>query len=376
MRIFIHTYELSLTYMNIKVEHKKLSYQRTSRYDNTRIFQRNFLKNLTSCSIEKDLDWQYLEKLGNVSLQPIFILGLHRSGTSILYKTLGLTGCFNSVTAYHIIKYSELLYNRINSKEEKSKEELANFFKTQSQADRGIDRLEITPNFPEEYGFILTHRNYPKKLTSGNLPIFIELCKKIQFITDQNKPILLKNPLDFPNFMYIKKVFPDAKFIFIHRNPIYVTNSFIRAMQMLFKNKNPYTTLLSQTYEKIFDNPLLLYASRIYYSPNLPIGLTQIIHTSARNTSYFLKNINSLPKQDYVNIRYEDLCKEPKTNISKIMGFLKLKTKSEVDYNNLMKPRKLELNKEVERMQDYIYKKMKPYFSYCGYTSNDLQVTK
>jgi hypothetical protein len=131
MKTFIHTYELSLTYMDIKVGHKELSYQRTSRYDNTKIFQGNFLKNLAPCSIEKDLDRQYLEKLENVSLQPIFILGLHRSGTSILYKTLGLTGCFNLVTAYHIIKYSEILYNHINSKEGKSKEELANFLKTQ-----------------------------------------------------------------------------------------------------------------------------------------------------------------------------------------------------------------------------------------------------
>jgi len=321
---------------------------------------------------ENHLDHQYLEKLENITFQPVFILGLHRSGTSILYKTLGLTKCFNTVTVYHIVKYSELIYIHINNLEEKSKEELANFFKAQSQADRSIDRLEITPNFEEEYGFILTHRNYPTRLTPRNLQILIELCKKIQFITDQNKPILLKNPWDFPNFLYIKKVFPNAKFIFIHRNPVRVINSFIRAMKILFKNKNPYGTLLSRSYERIMDIPLLYYISKIYFSKYFPIGLFRNIHYSADATNYFLKNIGSLSEEDYINIKYEDFCNDPEEIISKIMNFLNLKSQASINYKNLIKPRKLDLIVEVERLQNYIYRKMKPYFLYWGYTIDDM----
>ena len=37
---------------------------------------------------DENLDKKHLEKLENIEFQPVFILGLHRSGTSILYKIL------------------------------------------------------------------------------------------------------------------------------------------------------------------------------------------------------------------------------------------------------------------------------------------------
>ena len=58
-------------------------------------------------------DKKYLDKIENIKFNPVFILGLHRSGTSIFYKMLVSTGHFNSVTAYHIINYEELLSNYI-----------------------------------------------------------------------------------------------------------------------------------------------------------------------------------------------------------------------------------------------------------------------
>ena len=91
------------------------------------------------------------------------------------------------------------------------------------------------------------------------------------------------------------------------------------------------------------------------------------IRHSSEATNYYLKNIKSLSEQDYVEIKYEEFCKEPEDNITKIMKFLNLKSQNELDFDKLIKPRKLELSIEVERMQKYIYKKMKPYFSCWGY---------
>ena len=70
------------------------------------------------------LDDHYLHKLDGISFMPIFIMGLHRSGTSILYKMLGATRHFNTVTAYHILKYDELLYNFTKNKEKTVKRAL------------------------------------------------------------------------------------------------------------------------------------------------------------------------------------------------------------------------------------------------------------
>ena len=159
---------------------------------------------------KKSLDQKYLQKIENIEFQPVFILGLHRSGTSILYKMLTTTGRFNSVTAYHIINYDELLNNSVNGNEDIAKKKLTNFFKEQNQSDRGIDRLKITADFAEEYGFLLAERTLASRIVNKNKTLFSDMCKKIQFISGNNKPILLKNPLDFSNFLCIKKEFSNA----------------------------------------------------------------------------------------------------------------------------------------------------------------------
>ncbi len=315
--------------------------------------------------MNKTEDDIYLRELEDITFQPIFILGLHRSGTSILYKTLAAAKCFNIVTAYHIIKFDQLLSNYFNGREEETKKELMDFLRRHSQADRGIDQLPVTPDFPEEYGFLLTHRNYPWKLTPRNLPLFVELCKKTQFISNSDKPLLLKNPFDFPNFLFIKENFPEAKFIFIHRHPVRVINSFIRAMQTLFNRKNPYTTLIFHLYEKIFDNPLLLYTARIHYTS--PLGVIQVTRAFAKATRYFIRNIHSLKSSDYIEVRYEDLCEKPQEVVSRILGFLGSKPLTSINYGELIKPRRIKLVSTVEKLKPYIIGRMKPYLSYCGY---------
>ena len=39
---------------------------------------------------------------------PVFILGLPRSGTTLLYQMLEASGCFNILTARHVIFFDEL----------------------------------------------------------------------------------------------------------------------------------------------------------------------------------------------------------------------------------------------------------------------------
>jgi hypothetical protein len=53
-------------------------------------------------------------------------MGLHRSGTSILYKMLGETGNFTIFTIYHILEYDKLLYYHANNLEEEKKRKINN----------------------------------------------------------------------------------------------------------------------------------------------------------------------------------------------------------------------------------------------------------
>ena len=323
------------------------------------------MKNIDSTAY---LDMQYLDKIKNISFKPVFIMGLQRSGTSILYKMLGATNCFNVITAYHIIKYNELLHNHINNLEDDVKDKLSEFIRDQSQMTRGIDQLQITPDFPEEYGFLLAQKTKQSRLNKNNLSLFTELCKKIQFISDSKKPLLMKNPFDFSNFIYIRKVFPNANFIFIHRNPMKTLNSQIKAMQILLQNKSTYMAMLSPWYDQVFDSNIRLRYYRFVYSSRTPIRVTSSIKRIANETNIFLKNIDVLLKdEEYINVRYEDLCQDPRSIIADIMKFLDMPLQSNLNYLDFIKPRKTVFLKELQRREKFISKRMYKYFTYCKY---------
>jgi hypothetical protein len=71
----------------------------------------------------------YLHLLSQVNFQPIFIMGDHRLSTT-LYKILVDTGCFNFVSAYHIIKYDEIWSNYIHQTESRVMQETEKLFQS------------------------------------------------------------------------------------------------------------------------------------------------------------------------------------------------------------------------------------------------------
>ncbi len=315
-------------------------------------------------------DKPYLDLLPKVNFSPIFIMGDHRSGTTLLYKTLVATGSFNFVRAYHIIKYDEILSNHINQTENQAIQELEELFKSLGISDRTIDKVMATPDLPEEYGFILKNiAGDESYITPQNLPVFQQLCRKIQFVSDPDKPLLLKNPWDLPQFMYVKSVVPTAKFIFIHRHPIHAINSKLKAARTLLSSWNSYTALIAQWYTQILKNPMQRYLYQLLYSKYFNLGLRRVTKGAIKSTTYFLENVESLPDKDYLCVRYEDLCQAPEATIEKILGFLGLEARSTLEYQKLIKPRSIELLPEVQKQYEQIRQKLQAYFAYNGYDS-------
>ncbi len=311
-----------------------------------------------------DLDHKYLHKIKNVDFTPIFILGMERSGTSILYKILSETNCFNNITSYHVINYSELLYNHINNTEKKAKKELQSLFRKKLQFERGIDKLKIMPDFPEEYRFILNRKTGVDHINNKSKPSFKEMCKKIQFISEKNRTILLKNPRDFTNFLTIKSFFPNSKFIFILRNPIDTLGSQVRAMKNLLDHKSYYMSLVSPKYSKLFDNHLLLFYYRLLYSYITPYRIINATNKMARSTKKFLININKLDKEDYICLKYENLCRNTNFEINKIIDFLDIKPQKSIDYNSFISPRKTKQLKTIKLLKNWIKRKLKSYITF------------
>jgi hypothetical protein len=315
--------------------------------------------------IKQHLDDKYLSKIENVSFDPIFILGQHRSGTSILYKMLSETGQFNILTAYHVYYYDELLHIHENNLDEKKKEELDKLFISKGIITRKTDNVKVNADYAYEYMYIFLKNNYPFWVTNKNKWLLDELCKKLKYISKNKHPILLKNPHDFTNFIYLKKIYPNAKFIFIHRHPVQIINSTMRLWHTNLENKNEYLAIFSKKYDQIFKNPLYLSAMRFYYTSNFPIGSLETIYRSTKATKIYLKNINQLSNKDYISIKYEDLCKKPNKTISEIMKLLHLEVNK--DFSNQIRQRNLDLLHNVKFFKTFINKKMKSYIEYFSY---------
>ena len=271
------------------------------------------------------------------------------------------------MTAYHIIRYDEIVHNHLSGVTDERKADLAALFEQKGLRNRGIDGIEVSPDAPVEYGFALRGEGYRPKLKPGNLENFIELCKKVQLTSDPDRPLLLKNPPDFLNFMYVKEVFPDSRFIFIHRNPVNTINSQLRSIKSMLSAKNEYGAMLMDWYSDIFDQPVRLKLARFMFSSHFGLGARLMTRGAAKATNYFLENISSLSESDYIGLRYEDLCREPRSSIAKILEHLGLKEKAEVDYESLISVRADALLKDVEGRRASIIKRMRPYFERFGY---------
>ncbi|MEM9485656.1 MAG: sulfotransferase [Cyanobacteria bacterium P01_F01_bin.116] len=313
------------------------------------------------------LDQPYLSQLKDVDVQPIFILGDHRSGTTLLYQTLALSQCFNVVKAYHVIKYDEILHNYHNKLEPEKLQALEIEFEQLGICDREFDTVPVSPNLPEEYGFILRNTIDKLYISDESLSKFLEICRKVQSIASPEKSLLLKNPWCYPNFLYIHQAIPNARFIFIHRNPINVINSKLKLIDQVLSGWNAYTGLVSRKYNKIFKNPIFRLMYRLMYFPHFNIGLNKVLKQAFEATSYFIDNISNLPESTYVSIRFEDLCEQPEITLKQIFDFLQITPVVPINHKSLIQKRATTLMPTVAQNQQRIAKRLAAYFELHNY---------
>jgi hypothetical protein len=313
-------------------------------------------------------DTAHLGLLRETSFRPVFIMGSARSGTTILYRLLSMSGRFNCVTAYHLLKYDEVLARHLDGTTEEGKRELADQFWRLGIAGARFDGVEISPDFPEEYGFALTESSR-LQLTPRTLPRFLELCRKVQFVSDPARPLLLKNPWDSRRFLYLKRVLPQSRFIFIHRNPADVVPSLLEGMRALLRSRNAYHALLARSYDRLMDRPLRLRLARMVFSSRFGMGARLVCWQVARTARYFLDHVGALPETDQLSVRYEDLCRDPGAVVNRILRFLGEPENHELPYRDFIRVRERRPRPEGDADPAALLKRLElgPYLAYCGY---------
>ncbi len=166
---------------------------------------------------------------------PIFIIGHHRSGTTYLHNLISQDPDLGFVSTFQATAAPFSIMGNSNIKDELSK----GLAKT-----RSMDNVEASLDAPQEeeiavanlspYSF-MHHMSFPRKtieylekyllletISPADLAkrtaVYLEVLKKATYLAN-GKRLVLKGPISTGQIKYLLSLFPDAKFIHIHRNP-------------------------------------------------------------------------------------------------------------------------------------------------------------
>jgi len=318
--------------------------------------------------LSENSDDSHLWKLGSLPDRLIFLLGPHRSGTTYLHQALVDTGAFDYISYYDLVEFDRLIINQESGRREaviqSLGEEMENFGPT-----RGIDHMPIHPLHAEEYGFLLEKRYNDLQQTSHisntNFEPLKTLCRKKRFLSPEQKPLILKNPIDFyDGFIRISEHFPTAQFLFIHRHPLTVFNSHVLFWRNLIQSKNPWLAKIDRSYDAVFDSPQLLQA--IHLSTLSPRGLRLLFDKLCNAYDFYINHIQLLASDRVVSLRYENLCKTPLDVLRRIIHTLDLPI-GEGCFENRPSPRKMAILPEVERVYRANAERIGPYLHHLHY---------
>lgn len=329
-------------------------------------------------------DSPYASRLTELPRELVFIMGCHRSGTSMLYHLLAYTGACEYISAYDIIRYDELLRNRIEGREAEVKAAVDAAIRVEK--NRGVDNLPVGADYPEEYRFLLPPRepawffnvrkrvetlSFAPQLTRETLGRFLEVCRKKQFLAAGTRPLVLKNPNDFYfNFAGIQRMFPEdllprAKMIFIHRHPLEILNSYVKGFGAIVETRNAYAALIDPRYGTMFRSPIRrMLFQKAFRGADLPRFVAAAL---ARGYRYYMANIRTMPAASYLEIRYEDLCRDPEGHLSRIAKWLRIEMRPRIP-EKFVAPRHLEIPGRVRSAYVEYAEEMRPYLESQGFS--------
>lgn len=181
--------------------------------------------------------------------QPLFILGHWRSGTTLLHNLL----C-KAPSAGYLTTYQSTFPNNLGSKWL-----FKTFMKANMPDKRPSDNVKLNIDFPQEdefafcnsqadgyYKFFYFPLNYKlyyeraihhKKLTEQEINNWYKSYDKVlkkAVLNSKGEQLIVKNPVNTARVNKILKLYPNAKFLYIYRNPLTVFYSTQKFFQKLF----------------------------------------------------------------------------------------------------------------------------------------------
>jgi omega-hydroxy-beta-dihydromenaquinone-9 sulfotransferase len=257
--------------------------------------------------------WQYDQVIAETAIAqpPVFIIGHWRSGTTYLHNLISQDSQFGSFTSFQAWTPNNCL--GIEGKLTRL------FLQTLLPKKRPMDEVGLSPDAPQEeefalgnigpYSFLLglyfprnMRKYFDQTILFEGLPpdgkaewqqVYLNVLKKASFKAE-GKQLLLKNPANTGRIKALLEQFPDAKFIHIYRNPY---NVYLSMRQLYRKLLMPCYTFHNVTEEALEEDYFYVYQKMM---------------------QRFWEEKNLVPAQNWVEVRYESLEKNPMAELERI----------------------------------------------------------
>jgi hypothetical protein len=257
-------------------------------------------------------------KIKDVGLKddaPIFVIGHWRSGTTHLHYLLSQDDRYT-----HLSSFQAFFFNMAFTTSWFFKPIL----KSVMPKTRPQDNVKVDADAPAEdehalvnitkmsgmhlFFFPKNKLNFDKyncfeEISSNELQewksIYSNLLKQIEVFNKVDKKLLLKNPHNTGRIKVIQEMYPNAKFIFIHRNPYDVFRSTITLYERAVK------TQFLQEFSEEELNELVL-------------------HCYEKMMSKYIENRHLIPANNLIEVGYDELIDHPIDELERIYNQLSL----------------------------------------------------
>ncbi len=279
-----------------------------------------------------DEDAALLTSLNQLPVRPVFIMGLHRSGTTFLYDSVARAFPLAQLNLYHLFYYNRLLSNQQSGGDVRDAKQLDACFTALGIRDRNIDSVAVAADEVEEYGYLLRRRFGSFKLNEGSAAFFEQMCRKLQAVQPGSEAVLLKNPWDTGNAQWMAERFPEARFIYISREPIAVLNSMLNALLSYLEGPQHYLEMLldrgdgRRGYRAGYVVWLWLRGLRKLLGRR-GIGLLArplLARVVAKQVAEYRRELAVMPAAQALEVDYRELVASPATVLGDLSGFLGL----------------------------------------------------
>lgn len=304
---------------------------------------------------------------------PVFILGYYRSGTTFLQqmfmqdKRLGYMSLYQTIFPELMLTFEKILTplfefsaKLFNAKNPFHRIPLTWY--SPGEEDVGLTGM-VSPNafywgylYPEKFNgyfekYILFEdiSNAEIQYWKNNYSYFL---KKLS-IANKGKQLVLKNPPNTARIKILLSLFPDAKFIYIHRNPfeVYASNKILWGM--------------------IYDKFML------GKSPSVDFR-NIIIDSYSKMMSRYIEDKSLIPSGRLIELRYETLIENPLTCMKNIYKKLNLPDFNSCEHAMIAyacKQRNYSMLKHFisENEQNKISEKWKRFIEYYNYRHHEIK---